>query len=182
MKAMLEVCTPTSISYSGTSASITGDGGVEFTACSSLSLNGVFSANYDNYQVVLRGKTPGGAGGLQWFMRLRSSGTDNSTASSYTYQYIYAGATTITANRYTSDKATLWGVYDANELGFTTYYFGPYLSQPTAGRPVGVNSQSGAGIYEFAFTHNQSTSYDGFTLTTAATSMTGLLTVFGFTQ
>ena len=40
---------PTSIAHSGTSASIGANGQVTFTAVTSLSLNGVFSADFDNF-------------------------------------------------------------------------------------------------------------------------------------
>jgi hypothetical protein len=46
--------TPSSIAHSGTSASINADGGVDFTAVTELSLNGVFTSDYDNYLIVMR--------------------------------------------------------------------------------------------------------------------------------
>ena len=175
----LILLTPTSIAYTGTSATISANGSVSLTACSVLSLNGVFSVDYDNYLIVARGKINGAVAGQTWRYRLRASGTDNSTASSYTAQYLYADATTVLGNRFSNNFAQIIGAYDGNEVGFVCHFYGPYLTQPTAVRPVGVNSKSGAGIYEFPSTHNQSTSYDGLTFTTDATSLSGRVAVYG---
>jgi hypothetical protein len=175
----LILLTPTSIAYTGTSATVSANGSVSFSAVSSLSLNGVFSADYDNYLVVARGEINGASGGQTWRYRLRASGTDNTTASSYTVQFLYVDSTTVIGNRYTNNFAQIIGAYDGNEVGFACHFYGPYLTQPTAVRPVGVNSKSGAGIYDFASTHNQSTSYDGLTFTTDATSLSGRVAVYG---
>jgi hypothetical protein len=142
-------------------------------------LNGVFSADYDNYMVVVRGTVTSGAGGQTWRYRLRASGADNSTASSYVQQYLYASSTSVLGNRYTDNFSRIMGVYDANQVGFVCNFYGPYLAQPTAARPIAVNSQSGAGMYEFASTHNQSTSYDGLTFFTDAASLNGRVAVYG---
>lgn len=175
----LILLTPTSIAYTGTSASISANGSVSFSACSVLSLNGVFSADYDNYMIIGRGKINGASAGQTWQYRLRASGTDNSTANSYQVQYLYADAGTVIGNRYAKSSAEIIGAYDANEVGFASNFYGPFLVQPTAARPVGVNSKSGAGIYEFMSIHNQSTSYDGLTFITDATSLTGRVAVYG---
>ena len=46
---------PTSIAHSGTSATLGANGQVTFTAVTSLSLNGCFTAGFDNYVVSVRG-------------------------------------------------------------------------------------------------------------------------------
>ena len=182
MKAMLEVCTPTSISYSGTSASITADGGVEFTACSSLSLNGCFTADYDNYMIALRGTSSDDAGGIS--ARLRASGTDASGAN-YTLQRLDASGTSVSGGRATSTTYTrLMVLDDGLRSGGTAYIFGPYLAQATAFRAVTASAYLDAFIRDWASTHSLSTSYDGITLANefGAQTITGLVTVFGFTQ
>lgn len=182
MKAMLEVCTPTSISYSGTSASITADGGVEFTAVTSLSLNGVFTGDYDNYMVTIRGVSSDDAGGVS--ARLRASGTDASGAN-YTLQRIDADSTTVAGGRASSQTYTRLVVLDDGlASGGTAYIFGPYLAQPTAVRGVTASAYNNAFIRDWASTHSLSTSYDGITLANefGAQTITGLVTVFGLTQ
>jgi hypothetical protein len=175
----LVVMTPSSIAYSGTSASINADGSVVFSACSSLSLNGVFTADYDNYMVTVRMKM--GSSFPNLYMRLRALGTDAS-GSNYTRQYLTSSGTTTDANRLTSLTEATVGFTTAVEGGTNFYVFGPYLAQPTATRSVGVAGYAGAYLQDDACTHSLSTSYDGLTLFPSTSNCTGLLTVFGFNQ
>ena len=175
----LVVMTPSSIAYSGTSASINADGSVDFSAVTSLSLNGVFTSSYDNYMVTIRLNSSASTDTLA---RLRIGGTDNSTASSYVYQSMNADGTTVNAARSTQTYWA-WGRSQAvQRTGQTIYLFGPNLSQPTAMRQVSANDASSARIYDTSGTHNQSTAYDGFTIYPNSGNFTGLVTVFGFNQ
>jgi hypothetical protein len=169
--------TPTSVAYTGTSATIGVNGSVDFTACSVLSLNGVFSADYDNYMIVMR--YVGLVGNLNMYLRLRSGGSDNATASSYTAQNLAADDTTVAASRFTADYTRFAGAYTTQRDGMVTNLYGPFLAQPTAGRNTKVFGYLGAYLDDVAFTHNQSTSYDGFTLLVSGNSFTGLISVYG---
>lgn len=174
----LHLITPTSIAYTGTSASISANGSVTFSAVSTLSLNGVFSADYDNYQIVMRG-TPS-ASGLDTYVRFRSSGTDDSTASSYVGQYLYGNGTSVTGGRETSAQVRVNTWWTTQRDGHVVNLYGPFLAQPTAGRSITVNSYTSASIFDMAWTHNQSTSYDGITLYVASGySFTGRVAVYG---
>jgi len=172
----LILLTPTSIAYTGTSASISANGSVEFSACTTVSLNGVFSADYDNYMIVMR---------WQQFVtdatttfRLRNLGVDDSTANSYVRQYLQADSTTVGAGRGTANLTWFTNSGIAQRNGNVAYIYGPYLAQPTAGRTVGADSESNAFLRDIAFTHNQSNSYDGFTWITSNT-FTGRIAVYG---
>ena len=176
----LVVMTPSSIAYSGTSASINADGSVVFSACTSLSLNGVFTGDYDNYMVAIRGVNTVNSNLLG---RYRVGGTDNSTASSYVTQRLRASGTTVVGDRETTDKITrIAELYATTNWGVNAYFFGPYLTQPTAHRTVSVADGGNANLNDYASTHNQSTSYDGITFYGDGGTFTGLLTVFGFNQ
>lgn len=172
--------TPTSVvtTGSGSSATIGVNGQVTFSSCISVSLNGVFSADYDNYVVVCRD-----TGSLQqWHMRLRASGTDNSTANSYTRQQIQVDNTTVSAARASYDyfQAPLTGyITVAQNAAFISFY-GPFLAQPTAVRATTVMASQSAYMNDRAYTHNQSTSYDGLTITNLGTaSLAGTVSVYG---
>ena len=170
---------PTSIAYTGTSATVTASGSVEFTACSSLSLNGVFSADYDNYMIAVAHTLS--AGTVNYKGRFRASGTDNSTASSYTSQELNAYGTTVSGGaRFVSDSGYFIASTSAQNSGSSLFLFGPYLAQPTAWRQVNVTSYSSAAIFDLVGTHNQSVSYDGFSFVPTSTySLTGTLSVYG---
>ena len=175
----LVVMTPSSIAYSGTSASINADGSVVFSACTSLSLNGVFTGDYDNYMVTVRVTDSGSS---NHYFRLRNAGSDNITANSYVRQYLLASNTSVSSARITSNYGAFAPTENGITNGYTAYLFGPYLSQPTATRSTSV-SRTATLLTDWACTHSVSNLFDGLTiLTDSSLTMTGLLTVFGFNQ
>lgn len=173
----LHLITPTSIAYTGTSASISANGSVSFSAVSTLSLNGVFSADYDNYVMMFWGISS--ASPATVYGRYRASGTDDATASSYTRQFLYATGTSVGGLRSSADYlAEVMRCYSVM-TGCQMSVYGPYLAQPTAFRSVTVSDNSGAYIVDHAVTHNQSTSYDGFTLYPNTGTISGRIAVYG---
>lgn len=175
----LILLTPTSVTRSGGSATIVGNGSVTFASVTSLSLNGVFSSDYNNYMVVFRWRN--GLGENDINMRLRSSGSDNTTAFSYTKQNITGDGGSIYGRRDINldrwDRLTLVG-NDRNS-GSITYFYSPYKSQHTAVRMVNVDGYQGAFLDDGCGTHNQTSSYDGFTFYVTSGSLTGRVAVYG---
>lgn len=168
---------PTSIAFSGTSATVGANGSVSFTACTSLSLNGVFTSDYDNYMVVIRSLGSGFAGAQ---MRLRSSGVDAS-GSNYTIQVLVpSGSLVFGARDVSQPQANFHAVSNTQRSGGVAFLYGPFLAQPTAVRNVNVCGNLNAEIYDYASTHSLSTSYDGFSLIVSGSqNMTGMLCVYG---
>jgi hypothetical protein len=178
--AGLKLIVPSSVAGSGVSVSASGK--VTFTAATTISINGCFSATYDNYLVVMRSVASTGTG---LDIRMRLAGTDNSTANSYVNQVIYANGTTVAAApRGTLSLADdIAASYPSTQNGAHFYFYGPYLAQPTSGRGISALGFSGGYINEGAWTHNQSTSYDGFTIQSdGAPTLTGALCVYGLAQ
>ena len=176
----LIVMTPTSINVTGTSGSINADGGVDFTAVTSLSLNGVFTSAYDNYLIVIFHEWSGASGGINIDCRLRAAGSDAS-GSNYTYQNIVAADTSLSGARTSNqtsavminNHATLWS-------GSHLHLYGPALAQPTATRSVQVIGDPR--VQDWATTHSLSTSYDGITFSVSSDNLTGSVTVFGYEE
>ena len=170
---------PTSIAYSGTSATLGANGQVTFSAVTSLSLNGCFTADFDNYVVSIRCSS---SSATNVSMRLRVSGSDNSTSNSYVYQTIYADNTSVAASRTTGNIAVPFAAYPTQRDGTTFFLYGPYLAQPTAARCVTALGYTSAYLFDTALTHNQSTAYDGFTISATSAgspTLTGALQVYG---
>lgn len=177
----LIIMRPTSIAYAGTTAGINADGGVDFTAVTSLSLNGVFTSAYDNYLIVIAGN--GSANNQFFYGRLRASGTDAS-GSDYARQRLFASSTTVGGSRLTGqDKATI-GAYDSEQRdGSHIHVYGPFLAQPTAFRQTGMHGDAGAVLGDTASTHSLSSSYDGITIfPESPDTLTGNVAVFGYEE
>ena len=176
--AGLKLIVPSSVAGSGVSVSASGK--VTFTAATSVSVNGCFSATYDNYLVVVRGSVATSPAAIMH--RWRASGTDVSGAN-YAQQYLEVGGASQAATRGTGQTSSPWSSFSNNlPQGFHTYIYGPALAQPTAYRSVSVQSNLGATITEYAGTHSLSTAYDGFTIYPTANSITGALTIYGLSQ
>jgi hypothetical protein len=167
---------PTSIAYSGTSATLGANGQVTFSAVTSLSLNGCFTADFDNYVVSIR--TALSSGDELVAARLRASGTDAS-GSDYTRQTLNADSTTVSASRSTSTST--WGhpTSATARSGTQMFLYGAALAQPTAMRVVTVWGYNSAYIQDVASTHSLSTAYDGITFFRSPQTFTGELAVYG---
>jgi hypothetical protein len=174
---------PESIAFTGTSAAITGLGSVEFSAVTSLSLNGVFSSDFDNYMIVVRHVAS--SSDSQFNMRLRTTGTDES-GTNYTFQYLVADATTVGANRSTSQTSVRLVCAGDATGGDVINVYGPNLLQPTALRNINAQPRgTGANIriLDQAGTHSLSSGYDGFTLIASSTpTFTGRVAVYGMVK
>lgn len=172
--------TPSSITHSGTSASINADGGVDFDSVTSLSLNGVFTGNYDNYLIVISCSDDVSESRLD--VRLRASGSDASSGN-YSNQYVQADNTTINALQGTGETQWRYAtVSNTQRDGMMTAIYGPFLANATAFRTVLALGANSAEILDRAGSHNLSTSYDGLTFISASNAFTGNVHVFGYEE
>lgn len=167
---------PTSIAYSGTSASVGANGQVTFTAVTSLSLNGVFSADFDNYFVSFRSVLSSGDEVIA--ARLRASGTDDS-GSNYVRQTLNADGTSVSGGLSTSTFA--WGCPTSatQRSGAANFIYGPALAQRTTFRLLSAWGYNNAYIQDVTTTHSLSTGYDGITFYRSPQTFTGAVQVYG---
>ena len=176
--AGLDLITPTSIAYSGGSASVSG-GQITFSGISSISLNGCFSSTYENYRIIIRASHPSGE---YLNARLRSSGTDN-TASSYQYNSQQAFNTSWTALRAGAASATIgdFGYFHSTSAGLFCDISGPALTAPTSWIYTGsyFTGTTHSSLYG-ATIHSASTSFDGITFYPLSSTITGTIRVYGY--
>jgi hypothetical protein len=176
---------PTSIANSGGSASTTGNT-TTFSGVSSISLNGVFSADYDNYRIVLQ-ITNGSASDVEISLRMRASGSDNSTSN---YRYGFLGGRTSDGNvscaagngvtQFLLGKTPSGGGNPRLAAGLD--FFAPQISSITG--LVGSSfrmangteffGSAGGGIFD------ATTQFDGFSLFPASGTITGSVSVYGY--
>lgn len=171
---------PASIVFSGTSAAIVGLGSVEFSAVTSLSLNGVFSSLFDNYMINIRHVL--NTSSQSCTARLRASGSD-AAGSNYVNQALQADGTSVVGSRSAGNTFFSIGNVSATQRsGDVIYLYGPNLTQPTAMLNVQAGGQNSAFIIDFASTHSLSASYDGITFIPAGGSITGRVAVYGMVR
>jgi len=158
-----------------------------FSAVSSVSVNNCFTSTYDNYRITLT--FTAASTDLNVRLRLRASGSDNST-SNYDSQLLYVTGTTVTGQQNTGTSGnTQWGLFGGFESDQPTAshmiadIVGPQLTSYTklSGTAVVLGTADG-------FTYNMllgnmfkaTTAFDGFSLLTSTGTISGTVRVYGY--
>ena len=181
--AGLTLLTPTSIANTSGTASIGANGTITFSAVSNVSLNGIFSATYANYRVVLGIASSGGAAGTRF--RFRSSGTDN-TGSNYYVAAVSKDSSLSTINNENADPTTSYriGTGGNNFSAMSLEVYNPFASDYTSmhsltGALTNTNEShwfTGGGGF------SGTTSFDGITFFLDSGTLTGTVSVYGYNK
>lgn len=171
----LVLINPTSVT-NGTVTSGQGTVRVAGTA-TTVTINGVFSATYEDYLIVSKLSFTGGDAVIQ----LTTGGTPANTNYNYSMMQAYAGAGVTTVRTAAAASHIFMsngnGVYQSCTLDM----FQPFLAQPTLMQVNNLRNDGGYAVpanYLFWGNHSTATSYDGFRIT-AGGNMTGTIAVYG---
>lgn len=167
---------PTTIANSGGTATLTGKT-ITFSGCTSLSLNGIFTSDFDNYELIYSNASSA-AGNVVVFLRLRAAGVD-ATGSDYFFQRLTAESTSATLS-YAVTQTAFSGpqISNATEQNYITARF----MQPQLARKTMIDTRGGyIGILENYYGGNiLQSSFDGLTLFPSSSSITGTIRVYGY--
>ncbi|CAB4142545.1 hypothetical protein UFOVP437_20 [uncultured Caudovirales phage] len=151
-----------------------------FSAATSVSVNNVFSSLYDNYKITFN-MNSSSTSGINYGLRLRTSGTDNN-ASNYRFgSYFIGSEVTQPASGNNNTTNTYWTLGNISTAGSTAEItlHRPFLTQRTAISSVG----SGTFLWVLGGQSTVTTSYDGFSIIIdGAGNMTGTLSVYGLAK
>ena len=154
-----------------------------FSAVSSQSINDVFSATYDNYKILLNFQLTSGGAQLTK-MRFRVAGTDNTSANNYWSQYLNdsnGGAYLETGSAQTSLE--LGYGYAGGLMQQEINIFRPFLAQRSQYTTTQVAITGTLNITRMTTgTLNLDTSFTGFTIFPAASTITGTVSVYGLAK
>jgi len=152
-----------------------------FSAVASQSISDVFSTTYTNYRVLVN--LDSNSAGAYISMRLRVSGTDNTTTNyAYTTYRNRMVSSSLAAYTQTADGNTLFRILtEAQTETATISYdvFNPFNSEYCQISGVGTNNQDSFG---FSGSFNATTSFTGFTLLPNSGTMTGSVSVYGYNK
>ena len=151
-----------------------------FSAVASQSVNSVFTSTYTNY-LILIDVIP--ATGSQLNFKLRASGTDTSTG--YNRQVLLAEDATPSAGRTTNQTVyDLFGTTTSQRTAIEILLYRPNVAGTTGGivkvSKAYDSSTPVIGIKTFGQT--ASTQFDGFSLIPASSTVTGKVSVYGFSE
>jgi hypothetical protein len=154
-------------------------GGTSFSAQSTVNLDSVFSATYQNYKIELF-ITSSNQVMLQY--RLRVGGASNTTLN-YSNQYLVCDNTSVLAARNTGQNIGDVGQMVLSGISFMEVsVFDPFSAAPT-----GMLTNTGCFVGE-AYMRNQanvmkaSTSFDGISFIPISGTITGTVRVYGYRQ
>ena len=147
-----------------------------FSAVSSVSLDNVFTSDYENYKIMMFSTNSVQA--LLNF-RYRASGTDNSGALYYMRGVNQGAVTTTEANLVTLHEIIQTGI---ETTSFTMDLFNPQETKFTSNAYIAGSLAVGIlGMYRTGSgTYGATTAFDGFTLSLSTGNMTGTIRVYGY--
>jgi len=149
-----------------------------FSAVSSVSVDDVFSSTYDNYRIAISASS---SGSTTIGLRFRSSGTD--TSSGYATERIYGYDANMGAQYISNTQLWLTGNDIANEPALMSIDLAnPYLAQHTLASNFATGSNSTTITFVNLTTTRlrNSVSYDGFSINSSPSTITGTLRVYGY--
>jgi hypothetical protein len=152
-----------------------------FSAVASQSINDVFSSTYDNYKIIVEFT---GSTGTTNQMRLRVSGADNTT-SNYTRQTIYSASSTLTSARSTSQNTWFLGDHGTSRTVNIFDLISPNLAQVTGGvhfAAMYYNSTTENAFQQTGLGFNAATQFTGFTIYPSSGTITGTVSVYGYSK
>jgi hypothetical protein len=193
-QVIYETDTDRTLVYNGTgwvflSTSRANPGGLDFitsssfTAVSSLPVNNCFSSLYDNYKIIVSFTAVTGDTGL--LIRMRASGTD-STASYVSERVGGSGASAFaSANATGTDDGYLGFVDTASVASFfcSAEIYSPFLARHTTIMATSGGVPTSGNTVQLIWNgHQVASSYDGFTLHSGGTNLTGIISVYGYAK
>jgi len=173
------------VASTASSGSFVRVGGGTLIAASAITVDGCFTSTYKNYRIYIN-TIYAGTDDTDAFLQFRASGSTNST-SNYVYQTNYINAAVNAGTAASSTGATSFTLYDnMDNLGpFVGWLeiLNPQVTDLTEGQWFlyandGSNRKQMLG---FGF-QNQATSFDGFTLTLSAGTLTGTYDIYGMAR
>jgi hypothetical protein len=146
-----------------------------FASVSSVSIDDVFSEEYDNYRIIIYGATASTDNALDF--RLRASGTD-STSSDYHLQILNYANTSLSGGRQTGGVSAEFGRINTGGSSFGIDMCSPFLPKVTTF--ISNNSYNlDSTVRQVYGRHGATTSFDGLTIYHSGT-ITGTIRIYGY--
>jgi hypothetical protein len=147
-----------------------------FTASSTVSINNCFNSTYDNYKIIL--SITSASGSVDMFIRMRASGTDN-TSSQYGYYNSNYPMGFAPSNSSASSASFMYtGTTDTTGLSSSIELYSPFIASKTMTTISAVNP---AGVGYLLYNRMTVTnSYDGITFYPSSGNITGNIRIYGY--
>jgi len=153
---------------------------VVFSTQSSVSINNCFSATYTYYRIIMDAATS--SGDQRIFARMRLAGTDATT--NYNDQRLVGYGSSSLAARATSQAQMEVFFAGTSRSICSLDLFYPATAIETGGTSLSSlkNASTSLEVQINSFSHTTSTAYDGITFFPAASNMSGLIRIYGYSN
>lgn len=171
---------PTSFSFAGTAGSIPTGGQMAYTAVTSLIVDEIFSADYDEYLMIM---SLVASANVDMFVRFRSYG-QTLTSNLYTNQSSndQYSDTTVTHARTVNGAnipAAVLGATNNSACLISMTFYDPYLPKKTSMRADSATGRLTNNVRQVQGTYNQAVFTDGLEISFTGGTVTGTATVYG---
>jgi hypothetical protein len=161
--------------------------GGTLSSASAITVDGCFTSTYKNYYIYVNTTHSSGGSDTDFYFQYRASGVTNGS-SNYAYQtnYINAGLNAGTAAASIGDAGS-FSIYDNLDNGgvFSGWFqiLNPQVTGETQSQWFLYGADNGYRKQMLGFgSQNQSTSFDGFTITMSQGTITGTYDVYGIAR
>lgn len=167
-------------STAGTGLTVGLNGQVTFSGVASFSINGCFTAQYDNYLIQMDVSTKSAAGLVQ--ARLRVAGTDAVGATDYAAETQTASGTTVAASTIATSLLSLTASSSSVEDLISVTVAAPSLARSTRFTAISTSTLSGTSVAtgQVAGRHAPATQYDGITFIASTGLIYGNVRIYGY--
>jgi hypothetical protein len=173
---------PTTVSGTGTSLGVGGQ--VNLVNATSAQINGIFTAEYDNYRIDIN--IPDSSAAFSVFLQMCVGGTVDTTATNYDLGAMSGTGASASAGQ--ALAASSWNIgassLTARIMDMSLEMKRPFLAKPTqtiAFASAGSNPMtSSASVSTRIMNHRASTSYDGLYFSFAGGNPTGIIHIYGW--
>lgn len=149
------------------------------TGDATISIDNCFTSNYDNYRIFLYGTVASSIRFINY--RYRVSGSDNTTANSYSSRTWFSTGATTSSGLTTATEGEI-SLFNAAQRNMSVMdVFSPALAKPTASWSRWFDTTDGGRAGRYAQIHNQSVAYDGITFF-AAVNLDVTISIYGFAK
>lgn len=155
-----------------------------FTAVTSVSVNNCFSADFDNYRLIVTEITRSTTGAMT--LRFRRNNADN-TAANYNYAQLGLTAAGGGANN-NAQNDNLWNCGNFSDTAntyletFIADIYSPFISGRTYATAEGLGFAGGTYYRTQGMTQYGTNVFDGFSLITTAGTFSGKYYVYGYNK
>lgn len=171
---------PPTVNFSGGAATVNSLGIISFTSVTSISLNNVFSSNYNSYRILVGGGLIASTTYPILGMRMRNAGTDR-TSGYQTYGFSFYGVTYSNIGVATS-YAHIGPMTNFTINAADITILNPALNKDTVwfSSSFGANGSGNGYTSTGGYDNGGSLTFDGFTLLPTSGNMTGNVQVLAY--